>query len=57
MKKLRNVLAAALVLLPVLASHSGTRPTAVPPESLNATLSPTGYCWVFHDGRWWQVSC
>lgn len=57
MKKLRNVLIGALLVLPVLlldASASAKENVAV---GLSSTTSLTGTCWFFMNGRWYLLPC
>jgi len=56
-KKLRNVIAAALLLLPVLALNAGTLSTAKAPAGLNPTQPVAGWCYIYQGGRWWMIPC
>lgn len=55
MKKLRNVLAAALVTIP-LSLNAG-----IPAKSEGAEMRPTpsvaGCCYYYIGGRWWCIPC
>jgi hypothetical protein len=57
MKKLRNVLVAALLTVPVLALNASTLPDAATGPQLNPTRTVTACCYVYFMGRWYCIPC
>ena len=57
MKKLRNLFAAALLVLPVATMNAAPLPGAETRPGLSSPQPAGGYCWVYMLGRWWYVPC
>jgi hypothetical protein len=57
MKKLRNLLAAALLTLPVVALNASTVADAAKGAELNPTRPVAGCCYVLFMGRWYCMPC
>ena len=57
MIKLRNLLAAALILLPTVTLNAGPLPSAETRPSLSSPQSAGGMCWIYAMGRWWYLPC
>ena len=57
MKKLRTVLAAALLTIPVLTLNAGSLTADVQADGIKPTHSVTGTCYVYFAGRWWVYPC
>lgn len=57
MKKLRNVIAAALLIVPVLALNASTLSDAAEGVVVRSTPSVTACCYIFYMGRWWCIPC
>ena len=57
MKKLRNVLAAALLTIPVLALNASTLADYTDEVVVRPTPSVTACCWVYFMGRWMCIPC
>ena len=57
MKKLRTVLAAALLTFPVLTLNASSLADSAKGSEIKSTRSVTGTCWVYYMGRWWTYSC
>jgi hypothetical protein len=57
MKKLRNVLAAALLTIPVLALDASALPATATGSELNPTRSVAATCYVYFMGRWYSYPC
>lgn len=57
MKKLRNVLAAALLTIPVLALNAATLSDSTHGVVVQPTPSVTACCYVFYMGRYWCIPC
>jgi hypothetical protein len=55
MTKLRTLLAAALITLPVLATDAAV-PTPDKPQ-ISQSQPPATCCWVMILGRWWCIPC
>ncbi len=54
MKKLRTLLAAAFITLPVLATDAAV---TTPERPQIAQQTPVNCCWVMILGRWWCIPC
>ena len=57
MKKLRNVVAAALLTIPVLALNANTLAERVDGVEMRPTHGVTACCWVYMAGRYWCMPC
>jgi hypothetical protein len=57
MKKLRTVLAAALLTLPVLTLNASSLASDAQQSTIKPTHTVTGTCYVYFAGRWWAIPC
>jgi hypothetical protein len=57
MKKLRTVLAAALLTIPLSSLSASTLPDPARGSELNPTHSVAATCYVYLMGRWWAYPC
>jgi hypothetical protein len=56
MKKLRTLLAAALITLPVLALDAAVTVEPTKPQ-VSSTQALDSCCWILLFGRWWCIPC
>jgi hypothetical protein len=57
MRKLRTVLAAALLTIPVMTLNASASSADASTYGVSSTQSLTGTCWVYMGGRWWAFPC
>jgi len=57
MKTLGMMLAAALLVAPVLTLNAGTLPARAAPTELQSTQSLAGTCYYYFGGRWYAYPC
>jgi hypothetical protein len=57
MKKLRNVLAAALLTIPLASMGASSIMDASTGQELRPTRSVTSCCWTYFMGRYWCLPC
>jgi hypothetical protein len=57
MKKLRTVLAAALLTFPVLTLNASSLGDSPQVSDIKPTHSVTNTCYTYFMGRWWAYPC
>ncbi len=57
MTKLRNLLAAALLLLPAVTLNASSFAHMDERPGLGSTQQSPGMCWIYMMGRWWYIPC
>jgi hypothetical protein len=55
--KLRNLLAAALLLLPAVTLNASSFAHMDERPGLGSTQQSPGMCWIYMMGRWWYIPC
>jgi hypothetical protein len=55
--KLRSLLAVALVMLPAVTLNAGSLPNAEARPGLSSPQPVAAWCYVYMNGRWYQVPC
>jgi hypothetical protein len=53
--KLRNLLAAALLVVPAVTLNASSFTSAEERPELSAPQA--GMCWFYMNGRWWYIPC
>jgi hypothetical protein len=57
MNKLRTILAAALLTVPVIALNASTVPDEPTQMEIGQTQQQAGCCWILIMGRWYCYYC